>query len=186
MTFVAPAQRPGREAELARYRLHRNSPDDAGYRAFLGRLVEALAPRLQPPMDGLDYGSGPGPTLSRMLEEKGHRVRLYDPFFAPDAAALRRRYDFITCTETVEHFHRPTAELRRLDRLLRPGGWLGIMTGMRRAGRPLRAWWYAQDPTHVCFYERRTMLWIARRHDWRALFPRPDIVLFRKPPATDA
>jgi hypothetical protein len=42
-----------------------------------------------------------------MLAEAGHAMALYDPFFRPDPAALERDYDFITCTETAEHFHHP-------------------------------------------------------------------------------
>ena len=69
-----------------------------------------------------------------MLEEQGYRMSLYDPFFAPSPDALERRYDFITCTETVEHFYQPGKEFRRLDRLLRSGGWLGVMTEMLEPG----------------------------------------------------
>src|SRR5690606_14577379 len=47
-TFVAPDQLPDAATELAHYRLHRNHPDDPGYRAFLGRLAEPLLARLAP------------------------------------------------------------------------------------------------------------------------------------------
>ena len=42
-------------------------------------------------------------------------------------------------------------------------------------------WRYHRDPTHVAFYTRRTMRWIAARHGWQATFPRRNVVLFRKP-----
>ena len=53
---------------------------------------------------------------------------LYDPLFAPDRGVLQATYDFVTCTETAEHFHDPALEFARLDALLRPGGLLGLMT----------------------------------------------------------
>lgn len=89
------------------YDLHRNDPDDGDYRNFLARLVTPLMQRLHPGMEGLDYGYGPGPALAQMLTEAGMRMALYDPFYAPDTAVLNRTYDFVTCTETAEHFRRP-------------------------------------------------------------------------------
>lgn len=180
LVFVSPEQRPSAEAERAHYATHRNDPLDPGYRAFLDRLALPLLERLPPGAEGLDYGSGPGPTLSVMLRERGFPMEIYDPVFAPDPGPLQRRYDFITCSETAEHFHHPAAEFARLDRLLRRGGWLAVMTEAPPEDRPLDQWRYARDPTHVCFYRPATMRWIARRHGWAAVFPRPHVVLFHK------
>ena len=55
--------------EKAQYDLHENDPNDPGYRAFLDRLAGPLDKRLAPHSHGLDFGCGPGPTLSVMLEE---------------------------------------------------------------------------------------------------------------------
>jgi len=180
LAFVDPAQHPAADEERARYQLHRNDPADAGYREFLSRLLDPLLERVPPGAEGLDYGSGPGPTLSRMLTEAGRPTADYDPYFAPGEHALARTYDFVTCTETVEHFFDPAAEFERLDRLLRPGGWLGVMTTLRDDARAFADWWYVRDPTHVCFYAPRTMEWIARAHAWRVELPRPNVALFRK------
>src|SRR5690606_16571280 len=125
----------------------------------------------------LDYGSGPGPALADMLGARGFHVNLYDPFFAPDADALDRRYDFITCTETVEHFFHPADEFERLDGMLRPGGWLGIMTEVYREHVPFAQWRYARDPTHACFYRPETMAWIANHFGFRMLEPSPTVRL---------
>jgi SAM-dependent methyltransferase len=179
---MSPEDRLSREAEREHYGTHENDPADPGYRAFLSRLADPLAARLAPGAEGLDYGSGPGPTLSIMMEEKGFRTSLYDPFFAPDDAVLRRSYDFITCTETAEHFFSPAEELERLDRMLRPGGWLGVMTEALDDARDFATWRYARDPTHVCFYHRTTMEWIARHHGWKTESPGRNVFLFRKPP----
>ncbi len=127
-TFLEPAQRLSLAAERAHYALHRNEPDDARYRAFLDRLATPLLRRLAPASSGLDYGCGPGPALAAMLTEAGHTVRVFDPAFCDDRAVLQNDYDFITCTEVIEHFHHPAQEFRHLDALLRPGGMLALMT----------------------------------------------------------
>lgn len=164
LTFLTPAQRPDAAVERARYDTHRNDPADAGYRRFLDRVARPLVQRLPPPARGLDYGSGPGPTLSVMLEEQGYHVRLYDPYYAPDDDVLSGEYDFVTCTETAEHFFDPAAEFSRLASLLRPGGWLGVMTELLHDDVEFSTWWYVRDLTHVCFYRERTFEWIAARH----------------------
>ena len=181
LTFLAPAGRPDRATELATYQQHRNDPGDPRYRAFLARLTEPLLDHLRPGMVGLDFGCGPGPTIRPMLAERGLEVIDYDPLFRPDRAALARRYDFITCSEAIEHFFEPGRELARLEGLLRPGGWLGVMTRMLTDDAGFARWWYRRDPTHVAFFRRETMTWIARRFGWRATFPGPDVALFHKP-----
>lgn len=88
-TFLDPAQRVPPDEEYARYCQHRNDPEDVGYRRFLSKLVDPLLKRLAPGADGLDYGCGPGPVLSGMLREAGHRMRLFDPFFLPRSGTAR-------------------------------------------------------------------------------------------------
>ncbi len=181
LAFMDPADRPSPEAERARYDTHENDPSDPGYRSFLSRLLDPLRPLLPPGSRGLDYGAGPGPALQAMLEESGHPTRIYDPFYAPDPIVLEDRYDFVTCTETAEHFHDPEREFRRLDGLLRPGGWLAIMTEVLDDQADFGAWYYARDPTHVVFYRRTTLEWVADRHGWMVHFPHRNVGLFRKP-----
>ena len=172
-----------RAAERARYDQHRNAPDDPRYRRFLARLADPMIARLSRGAVGLDFGSGPGPTLDGMLADAGLRVHRYDPFYAPDPAVWSLRYDFITASEVVEHLRDPRGELDRLFSVLAPGGLLGVMTrwvGDRE--RFLRSR-YIRDPTHVCFYDPETCRWIAR--GWRTALelPGPDVALFRTTPA---
>ena len=181
LTFLAPKDRLAPDEELARYETHENDPSDPRYRRFLQRLLDPLTPLLTPASKGLDYGSGPGPTLSVMLEEKGFRMRNYDPFFAPDLEVLESTYDFITCSETAEHFFAPGEEFERLDRMLRPGGWLALMTGILEDDSGFPDWWYARDPTHVSFYRRETLEWVASRFGWDLRTPAPNVALYRKP-----
>ncbi|MEX0887233.1 MAG: class I SAM-dependent methyltransferase [Phycisphaeraceae bacterium] len=181
---LAPHRRLTPAAERAHYLTHENDPGDERYRRFLERLAGPMMRRVVPPAHGLDYGSGPGPTLSVMLQERGYTMSLYDPFFAPDAAALARQYEFVTCSETAEHFHQPGEQFARLDGLVRTGGWLGVMTCLFDAGAPgfdFGDWWYRRDPTHVCFYQPRTMRWLAERFGWRVTFEGATVVMFEKP-----
>lgn len=186
LIHLDPSQRPDPAAEKAHYDTHDNDPADPGYRNFLNRLVEPLVPKLRPGATGLDYGAGPGPTLSVMLGEQGFSVTNYDPIYVPDERALKRDYDFITCTETAEHFFRPGREFERLNALLRPGGWLGLMTLRRDPQRPFAGWHYIRDPTHVCFYEQETLAWIAARFGWQLDIVSKSVALFHKPDAEQA
>jgi len=172
------------EQERAVYDLHDNDPDDPGYRRFLSKLTTPLLDRLPDGAHGLDFGCGPGPALARMMEEAGMTVSLYDPFFYPEPAPLEQRYDFVTCTEVVEHLHRSGAVFRQLDRLIKPGGWLGVMTCFQTEDSKFANWHYRRDPTHVVFYRKETMAWLAEKLGWTMEAPVKDVVLFRKK-ATD-
>lgn len=172
---------PTPAAERAQYELHENHPGDPGYRRFLFRLAGPLFERLEPGAEGLDVGCGPEPVMAMMFREKGFPATNFDPLFFPDETPLSRRYDFVTCSETAEHFHYPGPAFDRLAGLLRPGGWLGVMTEFREPDRDFDGWWYHRDPTHVCFYEFATMEWIAARHGLGIERPSRTVVLFRRP-----
>lgn len=181
--FLDPAQHPAPEEERRQYSLHENDPDDPRYRNFLAKLVTPLAARLCPASKGLDYGCGPGPALAAMMRELGHDMSIYDPFFFPDGEALSRSYDFIACTEVVEHFHHPAKEFDRLHDLLRPGGWLGIMTSFQTDDARFADWHYRKDPTHVVFYREETFQTIAAWRGWSCVFPAANVALMHKAPS---
>lgn len=186
LVFVDPETLPPADLERARYETHDNRPDDPGYRAFLDRLALPLQERLPPGAEGLDFGSGPGPTLSIMMEERGFSMETWDPFFSPDPAPLLRRWDFVTATEVVEHFHRPENSFRLMTRLVRPGGWLAVMTTVLTEEVDLPTWWYARDPTHVSFYRPGTLAWIGEKLGWEAEYPGPNVVLYQRPESPGA
>ncbi|MEC7816606.1 MAG: class I SAM-dependent methyltransferase [Pseudomonadota bacterium] len=179
-TVMAPECRLTGEEERAIYELHDNHPEDEGYRRFLSKLTEPLRPKLAPDAQGLDFGCGPGPALARMLEGEGFGVTLYDPFFYPDDTALSQSYDFITCTEVVEHLYQPARIFEQLNGLLKPGGWLGVMTCFQTDDDRFDRWHYRRDPTHVVFYREATFAWLANRFGWRMEIPRKDVVLLQK------
>ena len=163
LVFVPPAQHLSAAAEKACYDRHDNRPDDPRYRRFLDRLFTPLNERLAAHSRGLDFGCGPGPTLSKMFEEAGHSVALYDPYYATDKSVLAARYDFITASEVVEHLAEPGKELDRLWASLAPGGWLGIMTKRVRDQAAFRTWHYITDPTHIAYFSEATFHWLTAR-----------------------
>ncbi|MEX2361472.1 MAG: class I SAM-dependent methyltransferase [Gammaproteobacteria bacterium] len=179
--FLEPAQRPSAKAERAYYGTHDNRVDDPAYRRFLSQLADPLLARLAPGAGGLDFGAGPGPALAAMLTERGHPTDIYDVFFAPDTAVLDRAYDFVTCTEVVEHLHAPAREFGLFGSLLARGGWLGLMTELRPPLAAFPAWYYHRDPTHVSFYSEATMRWLARAYGWEIDLMQPRVIIFRVP-----
>ncbi len=179
-TFLDPLQRPDRARENAEYRLHQNDVHDAGYCKFLSRLSSPLLERLAPKLHGLDYGCGPGPALVNMLGEAGHSMTFYDPLFFNDPSPLTKRYDFITCSEVAEHFHRPAEEFCLLDGMLKPGGLLAVMTTFQTDDKAFARWHYRRDPTHVVFYREVTFERIAARHGWGCEFPAANVALLSK------
>lgn len=179
--FLDRRQLPTRDAEYAQYLLHRNQSGDPGYRRFLTKLAAPLLARLPAGSHGLDYGCGPEPVLAAMLRDAGHEVDLYDPFFHPDPPT-GRRYDFVTCTETAEHFHRPAEEFERLSALIRPGGWLALMTCFQTDDARFENWHYRRDPTHVVFYRAATLQRIAVERGWRCTIPVKDVALMQASP----
>lgn len=186
LVFADPNAHPSPDAEKARYSLHQNNPQDAGYRRFLGSLISALDARLGPQsLEGLDYGCGPSPVLAGLLEEKGHRIARFDPYFANDPKVLERQYDVVTSTEVVEHFREPGQEWERLVALVKPGGWLGIMTKLSDRfivdTATFASWPYIRDQTHLCFYSRQTFRFLASRHGFRVEWEGDNVILLQKP-----
>jgi len=136
--------------------------------------------RLTPHSQGLDFGSGPGPTLSVMFEEAGHSMELYDPFYAPELKPLQRKYDFVTASEVVEHLHHPRRDLDRLWKCVKPNGLLGIMTKRVTDQKAFSCWHYKNDPTHVSFFSVETFRWLADVWQATSSVCGADVVLFRK------
>jgi len=152
--------------EKSRYDLHNNDPNDANYRRFLSQVAKPLLERLPKEAKGLDFGCGPGPTLSIMFEEQGYTVDLFDKFYAQNNAVFNRKYDFITATEVLEHLSQPSFELNRLYNMLNPSGVLGIMTEMLSDNASFVDWYYKNDPTHIGFFSRASLQRLAST--WRA------------------
>ena len=180
MLFLDPVHYLNRETEKAEYDLHQNSPSDLNYRHFLSQLVDPLIRRLKLGDQGLDFGSGPGPTLNVILAEAGFSVNIYDLFYAPNQNVLEQRYDFITATEVVEHLQNPLAILNKLWAILEPNGNLAIMTQCWNLQTNILNWKYKDDPTHVVFFSTLTFEWLAKYWNAQVDFISRNVIFFKK------
>ncbi len=163
-----------------RYDLHRNDPADPRYRAFLSRICNPMKARLLKRARGLDFGCGPGPTLSLMFQAHGHTVDIYDKFYAHNPEVFQRKYDFVTATEVVEHLKNPQHELQRLYHIIEPGGILGIMTKLVIDKSAFENWHYKRDPTHICFFSKPTFEWLGKTWQSEIEFIGTDVILIHK------
>ena len=180
LVFVPKEQLPSIDVEKTKYDQHQNSPQDSGYRAFLSKLFTPMQEFIKPKSHGLDFGSGPGPTLSKMFEEAGYKMDIYDIFYAPNQEVFSKKYDFITTTEVIEHLHQPREELERLSSMLSEGGVLGVMTAFRPEQEQFASWYYKNDPTHVRFFTPKTFEYIAKMLDMQIVYMADGVVILGK------
>jgi 2-polyprenyl-3-methyl-5-hydroxy-6-metoxy-1,4-benzoquinol methylase len=180
LIFVPPHQLLSQEKEKARYDLHTNNPNDINYRKFLNRIFAPIHNQIPKKSHGLDFGCGPGPTLSRIFQEAGHEVELFDYFYINNEDVFHKKYDFITATEVIEHLHKPYYEIIKLWKCLKAGGILGIMTSLTTDKKSFLNWHYTRDLTHICFYSKETFKWLATNLNAEINFPDKDIVILKK------
>ncbi len=159
LIFLGEKNLPSPIEEKDRYLEHNNGIEYPGYVKFLNQAVEPALKYLKPGMSGLDYGCGPGPTLHILLERQGLDCKIYDPFFYPELPP--GLFVFIFSTETFEHFFSPREEIIRIKEKIYPGGVLIIMTQKWESKEIFPKWYYAKDPTHVCFYHEQSFTYIS-------------------------
>lgn len=162
LIFVDPCHLLPPDEEKRHYATHENHLQNEGYIHFLNQILEPMLPYMDSTMCGLDYGCGPGPTLSQLVKQQGMACDDYDPFFTH--ASLNPPYDFIFATECFEHFYRPADEMKHLSTWLKPDGLLGVMTERWTTIEQFKTWYYTKDPTHVCFYHANTFDYLCRQY----------------------
>ena len=159
--FVPSQYHLSEPEERKRYDTHNNNPDDPRYRQFLSQLTEPLNEIISSDSYGLDFGCGPGPTLSLMMQEKGHQMDLYDKFYARNQSVFKKSFDFITLTEVLEHLSDPVFELERLASILKSKGILAVMTQTLTKDIDFDSWYYKNDPSHIGFYNDKSLMGLA-------------------------
>jgi SAM-dependent methyltransferase len=85
----------------------------------------------------------------------------------PDAEP---RFDVVTMWDVIEHLERPDRALAKVRRMLEPGGVVAISTGdFASLARRLsgRHWRLFADPTHLFFFDRRTLDALLERSGFR-------------------
>lgn len=158
---------PDREAEKSRYREHNNDIDDEMYQKFVSPISSAIMRDFSRADKGLDFGAGTGPVISKILLDNQFHIEQYDPFFHDHPELLNGKYDYIACCEVAEHFHDPYREFKLLKKLLLPDARLYCMTELYSESIDFSAWYYKNDPTHVFFYQKKTIHWIKEEFGFR-------------------
>lgn len=180
LVFVPSSYLISPEEEKAKYDNHQNSPENQGYRDFLNKLLSPLKIHLRENAKGLDFGSGPGPTLSVIMQESGFDMEIYDYFYHDDKTVFEKNYDFITTTEVIEHLHLPYLEIKKLWDCLKPGGVLGIMTAFRPDQNAFQKWYYKRDITHIRFFTHTSFEWLANALNAKLEVPQSGVVILKK------
>ena len=166
--------------ERKRYDTHNNNPDDPLYRQFLSQLTEPLNEIISSDSYGLDFGCGPGPTLSLMMQEKGHQMDLYDKFYAKNQSVFKKSFDFITLTEVLEHLCDPVFELERLASILKSKGILAVMTQTLTQDIDFKSWYYKNDPSHIGFYNDKSLTGLASLLELEIMQFSDRVIFFKK------
>jgi hypothetical protein len=180
LVFRDPHTFLSHEDEKQRYTTHDNGIENQGYVNFLRPVVTTLRPYLKAGDQGLDFGSGPGPILDQLFAEENISVKNYDPYFDYHPFLLDESYDFVTCTETFEHFSIPFKEMVTMTACLKPQGYLLIMTEMYPELEDFANWGYRQDPTHVTFLSPSSLQWLAEKWGYDILNATGRIFLLQK------
>ena len=163
-----------------RYDLHKNTLDNEGYTTFLGKLVKEVVKMVPPGATGLDFGSGPNPVLSILLQRAGYKMSIYDIFYADNPAVLDGKYDFVTCSETIEHVYDAAGAWKTLVSCAGEKGIIALMTKRLMKETDFSRWHYKNDLTHVCFYSDATLEWVARRYNYNLELVGSDMAVLTK------
>lgn len=178
LVFLSSASFLTLSEQKERYDFHENNSSDKGYIKFLNKLIIPLTKTLNTGASGLDFGCGPGPTVKEILKKSNIHMENYDPIYFPNKDLLSNSYDFITCTEVVEHLHTPREDFLQLKRLIKKdNSKIGIMTEFYSSEIDFKTWWYKNDETHVNFFQEETFLWLGKWLNMRVDIPQTNIVI---------
>lgn len=179
VVFVIPPCRLDAVAEKSRYQMHQNDNSEP-YLNFLSRLAKPMLAYLPGSSNGLDFGSGKSQAMADLFRHAGHQCHCYDLYFYPDKHCLTQRYDFIVASEVIEHLYDPQAIFELWLRLLKPGGLLGIMTGLRPSNQLFANWWYKNDPTHVVLFSEKTFAYLQNKYGLALVFSAKNVRGFQR------
>lgn len=157
------------EDEKQRYLTHVNIPDDPQYQKFVSPITSGILNNFTANHIGLDFGSGTGSPIMKVLQDNNYDISEYDLFFHNHPELLQQNYDYIACCEVAEHFKEPHKEFTLLRKLLKPGGKLYLMTEMIDDSKDFAMWYYKKDPTHVFLFHPETFEYIKQEFDFSEL-----------------
>lgn len=166
--------------EKTHYEKHNNDVNDERYQNFVSPIVHAILNDFTPSDKGLDFGSGTGPVISKMLRDRVYQVENYDLYFENEPELLARKYNYISCCEVMEHFHEPLKEFQLLHSMLLPNGKLYCKTEVFRSQNSFENWYYKNDLTHVFIYQEATLNWIQKNLLFKKISIYDKLIVFDK------
>ena len=178
--LLDPAHYLRPEQEKAHYLTHENDVNDPGYQQFVSPIVKAVMNNQVLTEKGLDFGSGTGPVITKLLKDANYDITTYDPFFDANPLALTNTYNYIICSEVMEHFHNPHEEFKVLSSLLNKSGNLYCMTQLYHEGIDFKTWRYKNDPTHTIFYHADAISYIAEEFGFHSSFIEGRLIVLNK------
>ena len=180
--FMNPESRLPPEKQKERYLKHNNTISNEGYVDFLESFINPVLSYIDSSdvkscslKSILDYGSGPEPVLTEILETYKHSGRLdetceirgWDPFFSPYVNVFEGGADLVTCLEVAEHFETPQEDFAKLSSCVKDGGFVAIGTMLLPSGGidVFKKWWYRSDATHTSFYTEHALRQVAAKNN---------------------
>lgn len=176
--FVDKSLLPDPNDEKMRYEEHNNDVEDKGYQNFVSPITNSIISDFKPQHIGLDFGAGTGPVAAKILSENKYNVKLYDPFFHYQPKLLKCTYDYIICSEVMEHFHNPKKEFILLKSLLKPNGKLYCFTHIYDPNIKFDNWYYKNDLTHVFFYHLNSLKFIKENFGFTEMHINKKLIIF--------
>jgi SAM-dependent methyltransferase len=156
--------------QKARYDLHENDEDDAGYRAYFQRFLDFVLPIVGSPETALDFGCGRSTLLANILNSMNIVTDVYDPIYHPEKQYDSKKYDLIVSTEVFEHLHDPDTLFFHLVSHLNEGGYLALQTQFHPNDESaFKPWYYHKDPTHIVFFRPKTFAVLAEKYSCKIL-----------------
>ncbi|CAA6816578.1 MAG: Putative methyltransferase associated with DUF414 [uncultured Sulfurovum sp.] len=169
--------------EKKQYDAHNNGFENEGYVQMFEDFIDlSITPYISTMNTALEFGSGPGPVLSKLLEDRGLEVDIYDLYYSPLKVYETKKYDLITSTEVFEHLQKPLEVLELLGEHTNDNGYIVLMTKFPpKDDKVFLAWWYRRDPTHISFFTPKSFEIMAKKVGLKVLKTiNENIVIFQK------
>jgi hypothetical protein len=150
-----------KQDEIDRYKLHTNTDDKDGYILYLQDIVNLV--RIVAPIGHiLDFGAGEHAVLTELLKKEGYHADPYDPHYSSIAELPDKKYDIVILCEVIEHLRFLKNELMLIRNLLSAHGCVILRTQLYpETLDSFRKWWYIQDKTHINFFSRSSLEYVA-------------------------
>lgn len=166
--------------ERAVYDTHNNDIHDQGYQNFVSPITNYILNNINPNMQGLDFGAGPGPVIYTLLNKENYHINLYDPHYHPNNHVLNQQYDYIFACEVIEHFNQPRQTFDLLEELIKENGCWIFMTNVYDDSIDFHQWHYKNDETHVIFYTKKTLEYLKDLYGWKELNIDNRLIIYKK------